>query len=356
MPALICAWREGIWPSPACSTWPITTCCDLLGLDAGALERGLDGDAAELGGLRGRRGRRRACRRACGRRRGSRSWAWDRDDSLRAMDDPGHHRQTRPTPAPTPSSSACSTARASPHDVAGRRAAARCSSPARRSPGSASSPHTHADGQALDPRRARRARRRSTPSARGSPPRSRSAARASSARATLCWELPHHVDDARRRRARRGHAAGRLPLRPRSSPTPDDGPRGPDALVVSAHHDVARGRRRGGASAPRRPTRRATSATRPPTRMTPERAGRARGARARRACTVEVDGPRRRSRPRGMGAFAAVAQGADARAAADHAALRARRARRARCSGSSARRSRSTPAATRSSPPRACTR
>ena len=22
IPALICAWREGIWPWPACSTWP----------------------------------------------------------------------------------------------------------------------------------------------------------------------------------------------------------------------------------------------------------------------------------------------------------------------------------------------
>src|SRR5205814_1363448 len=26
MPALICAWREGICPWPACRTWPITTC------------------------------------------------------------------------------------------------------------------------------------------------------------------------------------------------------------------------------------------------------------------------------------------------------------------------------------------
>ena len=26
MPPLICAWREGIWPWPAWSTWPITTC------------------------------------------------------------------------------------------------------------------------------------------------------------------------------------------------------------------------------------------------------------------------------------------------------------------------------------------
>ena len=27
MPALICAWRDGIWPCPACRTWPMITCC-----------------------------------------------------------------------------------------------------------------------------------------------------------------------------------------------------------------------------------------------------------------------------------------------------------------------------------------
>src|SRR5829696_5486199 len=31
MPALICAWREGIWPWPACSTWPMITCCTCSG-------------------------------------------------------------------------------------------------------------------------------------------------------------------------------------------------------------------------------------------------------------------------------------------------------------------------------------
>ena len=31
MPALICAWREGICPWPACSTWPMTTCSTCSG-------------------------------------------------------------------------------------------------------------------------------------------------------------------------------------------------------------------------------------------------------------------------------------------------------------------------------------
>ena len=51
MPALICAWREGICPWPACSTWPITTCSTCSGSTPDALERRLDRDAAELGGV-----------------------------------------------------------------------------------------------------------------------------------------------------------------------------------------------------------------------------------------------------------------------------------------------------------------
>ena len=48
---------------------------DLLGLDVGALERGRDRGAAQLGGVEASRGRRPACRTGCGRRRGSRSVA-----------------------------------------------------------------------------------------------------------------------------------------------------------------------------------------------------------------------------------------------------------------------------------------
>ena len=31
MPPLIWAWREGIWPWPACRTWPKTTCSTCSG-------------------------------------------------------------------------------------------------------------------------------------------------------------------------------------------------------------------------------------------------------------------------------------------------------------------------------------
>src|SRR5215210_402160 len=34
MPALICAWRDGIWPCPAWSTWPMITCCTCSGSTA----------------------------------------------------------------------------------------------------------------------------------------------------------------------------------------------------------------------------------------------------------------------------------------------------------------------------------
>ncbi len=54
MPPLIWAWREGIWPWPACSTWPKTTCWTCSGSTSGALQRGLDRGAAELGGVDGR--------------------------------------------------------------------------------------------------------------------------------------------------------------------------------------------------------------------------------------------------------------------------------------------------------------
>ena len=49
MPALTAAWRAGIWPAPACSTWPMITYSTWSGAHAGPLQRGLDRDAAEVG-------------------------------------------------------------------------------------------------------------------------------------------------------------------------------------------------------------------------------------------------------------------------------------------------------------------
>ena len=50
-PAPRAAWRAGAWPSPAGSTQPIRTSSIVALGDARALDRGLDGDRAELGAL-----------------------------------------------------------------------------------------------------------------------------------------------------------------------------------------------------------------------------------------------------------------------------------------------------------------
>ena len=67
MPALTAAWRAGPWPAPACSTWPRITSSTSAGLDAGALDGGLDGDRAQgMGGQAGQRAVEGADRRAGG--------------------------------------------------------------------------------------------------------------------------------------------------------------------------------------------------------------------------------------------------------------------------------------------------
>ena len=49
MRALICAWREGIWPWPACSTWPITTCSTCSGSTPARSSAASIATPAELG-------------------------------------------------------------------------------------------------------------------------------------------------------------------------------------------------------------------------------------------------------------------------------------------------------------------
>ena len=196
-------------------------------------------------------------------------------------------------------------------------------------------PHAHPRarrGPALDPGRLGDARRRSTPSARGSRRRSRSAARASSARATLCWELPHKVADAVAGALVEGTLLAAYRYTAFKSEPGED--RAPEALVVSAHHDVAAAVEAGRAGA-EAANRARDLGNAPANVLTPE----ALAARAR-----ALDGRAgRRDRPRGdrggrHGRVRRRRAGRRRRAAADHDPPRAGRARPGRCSGSSARR------------------
>ena len=143
MPALICAWREGIWPWPAWRTWPMTTCSTCSGSTparssaawmamppssvasredeaaAHLADRGAGG--AEDHGLGHRVGS------PVSRTRGSRGSA----SMARADARDRHHRRPPRRPTPTPSSSASSRARASPTTSTAARCR-RCSTAARR--------------------------------------------------------------------------------------------------------------------------------------------------------------------------------------------------------------------------------
>ena len=152
---------------------------------------------------------------------------------------------------------------------------------------------------------------------------------------SLCWEVPHHVTDAARRRARRGHAAGRLRVTASTRATTTT-PRALEALIA-----LRPPRRRARPCEPRRRSspRRVNAArdlqNRARQRPDAGRAGRARaGARGRRASRCSS---RAGIEAAGMGAFAAVAQGSRRGAAADHDPLRAGRRRRPAARASSAR-------------------
>ena len=155
------------------------------------------------------------------------------------------------------------------------------------------------------------------------------------------------------RRARRGHAARRLPVRPlqAAAATDDARGRGADRLratttssgpveAAAVIADARQPRARPAEHARQRPDARRPS----PTRARGARGRRGRGARPRR--------PRRRR----AWARSPPSRRAATRSRADRHALRRPGRDAARCSASSARRSRSTPAASRSSPRRRCTR
>ena len=272
MPALICAWREGIWPCAGLEHLAHHDVLDLLGLDVGALERGLDRDAAELGRLQGGEAAAELADGRAGGCRGSRSWAsgssLGKNDS--AAGPMPSVRRRHPTGAATRPRHRRRHGRR--RHVRGRArspttsTAARCrrwSTPARRKPGLRKLAVTHAAGQRwilvglgardeLRPRaRARRGRRRSLGRARELGTRV----------AVLGAPAP------RRRRRAGGFVEGTLlaAYRYRAYKTEPRRGRRPDELLVSAHHDVAAPVDARRASRPRPPTPRATCRTRPPT-------------------------------------------------------------------------------------------
>jgi leucyl aminopeptidase len=148
------------------------------------------------------------------------------------------------------------------------------------------------------------------------PERARIAAATALARAkelgtdTLCWELPHHVSDAHAGALVEGTLLAAYAYTAWKSDDADDA--APGTLVVSAHHDVAApvAAARAGAEAANAARDLANA---PANELTPTRlAERARAlAEQHPALSVEVMG-RAEIEAAGMGAFAAVARGADA--------------------------------------------
>ena len=122
----------------------------------------------------------------------------------------------------------------------------------------------------------------------------------------LCWELPHKVPDAVAGALVEGTLLASYRYAQFKSSSSDDDDTGPDALVVSAHHDVAAAVEAGrvGAEAANRARDLGNA---PANVMTPE----ALAARARELAGVEVEVMGRAEiEAAGMGAFASVARGA----------------------------------------------
>jgi len=126
----------------------------------------------------------------------------------------------------------------------------------------------------------------------------------------LCWELPHHVTDAHAGALVEGTLLAAYAYTRWKSEAPDAPV--PEQLVVSAHHDI------GAATAAARVGAEAANAARdlanaPANEMTPERLAARAAELADRHASVSVDVMDRSAiEAAGMGAFAAVARGADA--------------------------------------------
>jgi leucyl aminopeptidase len=122
---------------------------------------------------------------------------------------------------------------------------------------------------------------------------------------TVCWEVPHKVDDAVVSGLVEGALLGSYRFDAFKSKPADDEPSGIDELIVSAHHDVSAPADRAATVAQFVNLARDLQNT-PGNHMTPTVL--ADRARALDGVEVEVEG-REQIVARGMGAFAAVAQG-----------------------------------------------
>jgi leucyl aminopeptidase len=121
---------------------------------------------------------------------------------------------------------------------------------------------------------------------------------------SLCWELPHKVPDAVAGALVEGSLLAAYRYTEFKSEPDDD--RAPDALIVSAHHDVAAAVDAGRAGA-EAANRARDLGNAPANTLTPE----ALAARARELAGVQVEVlGRAEIEAAGMGAFAAIAQGA----------------------------------------------
>ena len=241
MPALICAWREGIWPWPAWSTWPMTRARPARARRRRARARPRSRSPPSSVASSDDRpppilpiGVRAAPRMTVLGMRISPSRSVEDDAWPRAVmrDAPrvARRRCASPPPPTPPATTDADTVVVGvfegedvAHDVEGGALQAPAGLAARRGARSSTLALAHAEGKrwllvglgardAFDAERARVAAAVALGRARELGARS------------LCWELPAPRRRRRRRGARRGHAARRLPLRPLQAAPPEDAP------------------------------------------------------------------------------------------------------------------------------------
>src|SRR3954447_11757558 len=311
MPALICAWRDGIWPWPAWRTWPMTTWSTRSGSTSARSSAALIACAPSsvassverpppsfpIGvravprmtvlGIRASPG--------SSRKRPVKSMVRDFMRVTATTDAP------RDTPADTVAIGVFEGEGVA-HDTSGSELQALLDA-GEAKPAFKHLAVAHADGKrwvlvGLGDRDAFTLERARIAAATAQARAGELGARA------LCWEVPHHVGDDAAGALVEGTVLGAYRFDRFKEPTSDEPPRLED-LVVSAHHDVGDAVDRAAIVADAM-NRARDLQNAPANEMTPTRL--AERARELEGVSVEVEG-RDGIVARGMGAFAAVAQG-----------------------------------------------